>query len=396
MSTPGTAWSAVGYEERFWHPASDVRDSTSPHLAAPGPYSASVPPFIAELPVSLDPEVSARAHDATTDLVRLDAELGRSRASVLPLLLTAECTASSAIERVTAPALAVALAAIEESSDPHARQIVAHIRADEAALSTTRQLDEDTIVRVQRTLMDTTRPDRRGRWRAQQIWIGGGSRGPQRASFVPPHESRVPALMEDLVAFMRRRDIPPLPQIAIAHAQYETIHPFVEVNGRTGRVVLQAMLRRADITQSAVIPMSAGLLQDTAGYFDALTRYRAGHISDIVDVVARAAHTAVDTTRVLLDDLDAAHDSWRRRLTARRGSAAQRLLGLLESQPAISSKLAVSHLGVTAPNALLAIDRLVEDGILTQVGSRRRNRVWAAYDGLHALDALAERSRRHG
>src|SRR5690606_29185493 len=233
---------------------------------------------------------------------RLDAELGRDGGAVIASLLRAECIASSAIERVSAPALAVVLAEIDESLEPHARQIVAHIRADEVALSSPGPLDEDSIVHVQRTLMASSRPDRRGRWRAQQIWIGGGSRGPQRASFVPPHESRVPALMEDLVAFMRRRDIPPLPQIAIAHAQYETIHPFVEVNGRTGRVVLQAMLRRADITQSAVIPMSAGLLQDTAGYFDALTRYRAGHISDIVDVVARAAHTAVDTTRVLLDD----------------------------------------------------------------------------------------------
>src|SRR5690606_38811039 len=114
MTTRDPAWQAVGYEERYWNPASDVRDSSSPHLAAPGPYRASVPPFIADLPVSLDAEVSDRAHDATTDLVRLDAQLDRDHHPVLPLLLSAECTASSAIERVTAPALAIALAGIDE------------------------------------------------------------------------------------------------------------------------------------------------------------------------------------------------------------------------------------------------------------------------------------------
>ncbi|WP_144875049.1 Fic family protein [Microbacterium sp. 1.5R] len=394
MTAGDGAWEAISYEERFWSPAADVRDSFSPHLAASGPYRASVPPFIADLPVELDADTRSRAHDATSELIRLDAELGRGDSPRAPLLLRAECAASSAIEHVTAPALAIMLADIDESLEPHALQIVAHVKADQAALARAGALDEDAIVHIQRTLMASTRPDRRGRWRSQQIWIGGGSRGPQRASFVPPHESRVPALMADLVAFMKRRDLPPLPQIAIAHAQYETIHPFLEVNGRTGRAVLQAMLRRSDITRSVVLPLSTGLLQDTAGYFNALTRYRAGHISDVVDTMSRAAHTAVATSRVLLDDLDSIEESWQAQITARQGSAARRLLDLLARQPALTSRLAVSHLGVSAPNALLAIDRLVDDGILSQVGSGRRNRTWVAHDVLRALDALAERARR--
>lgn len=395
MAVSDGAWGAVSYEERHWSPAADVRDSFSPHLAASGPYRASVPPFIADLPVTLDADTLSRAHDATSELIRLDAELSRHADSLGSLLLRAECAASSAIERVTAPALAIMLADIDESLEPHAVQIMAHVKADQTALSLAGSLDEDAIVHIQRTLMASTRPDRRGRWRSQQIWIGGGSRGPQRASFVPPHESRVPDLMADLVAFMKRRDIPPFPQIAIAHAQYETIHPFLEVNGRTGRALLQAMLRRSDITRSVVLPVSAGLLQDTAGYFDALTRYRAGHIADVVDTMAQAAHTAVATSRVLMDDLDAVQESWRAQVTARQGSAARRLLDLLIRQPALTSRIAVSYLGVSAPNALLAIDRLVADGILSQVGAGRRNRTWVAHDVLDALDALAERARRH-
>lgn len=388
------AWPAVSYEERTWEPAADVRDSFSAHRAVSGPYRASVPPLIASAPLSVAPQTLARASDAAADLIRLDAELGARDSAMPALLLRAECAASSAIERVTAPAEAIMLAGIDESLEPAARQIVSHVRADEVALALAGSLTEDAIVQIQRTLMASTRPDRRGRWRDQQVWIGGGSLGPQRASFVPPHQSRVPELMSDLITFIRRTDIPALALIAIAHAQYETIHPFLEVNGRTGRALMQAMLRRADLTRNVVIPVSAGLLQDTAEYFDALTRYRAGHIDPIVDVFATAAHTAVASSRVLMDDLDAVREAWEARATSRQGSAARRLMELLRGQPVITSRLAVAHLGVTAPNALIAIDRLVEDGILTQIGAGRRNRTWAARDVLQALDALAERARR--
>jgi Fic family protein len=66
--------------------------------------------------------------------------------------------------------------------------------------------------------------------------IGGSSFGPHGADFVPPHHDRVPALMDDLVRFMRRTDLPLLAQTAVAHAHFETIHPFPDGNGRTGRV----------------------------------------------------------------------------------------------------------------------------------------------------------------
>jgi Fic family protein len=394
MADSEGGWRPVTYEERNWEPAVDVRDSFSAHLTASGPYRASVPPLISGLDVRLDPATQSVAADATAELIRLDTELSRGDSPLVPLLLRAECAASSAIERVTAPAQSIVLAEIEETLEPHARQIVSHMRADELALTLAGSLDEDAVVQVQRTLMASTRPDRRGRWRDQQVWIGGGSLGPQRASFVPPHQSRMAESMADLVGFMRRTDLPALAQIAIAHAQYETVHPFLEVNGRTGRAVMQAMLRRADITRSAIVPISAGLLQDTAGYFDALTRYRAGRVDAVVEVFSRAAHMAVASSRVLIDDLDAVRASWETRITSRQGSGARRLVPLLERQPVINSRLAVSYLAVTPPNAQLAIDRLVDDGILTQIGSNRRNRTWAARDVLEALDAFAERARR--
>jgi Fic family protein len=394
MSGTDDAWKPVSYEERNWEPALDVRDSSSAHVTASGPYRASVPPLIAAAEVRLGTTTAALATEATAELIRFDTELGRAGNPLIPVLLRLECAASSAIEQVTAPAQAIMLAEIDESLEPHARQIVSHVRADEMALAAAGSLNEVAIVQVQRTLIASSRPDRRGRWRDQQVWLGGGSAGPQRAPFVPPHQSRLPQLMADLIAFARRDDLPALAQIAIAHAQYETVHPFLEVNGRTGRAVMQAMLRRADLTRAVVVPLSAGLLRDTAAYFDALRHYRSGRIAPIVEVFAGAAHTAVASSRVLIDDLADARGRWDARSTSRKGSGARRLVSLLERQPVINSRLAVSCLGVTPPNAQLAIDRLVSDGILVQIGSSRRNRSWAAMDVLDAMDAFMERARR--
>lgn len=394
MAISESGWRPVSYEERHWEPALDVRDSSSAHVTAVGPYRAAVPPLIAGAKVLLDPATAALAHEATAELIRFDTEHGGDGNPLVPLLLRLECAASSAIERVTAPARSMMLAEIEEALEPHARQIVSHVRATEVALTAAGSLDEAAIVQVQRTLMASSRPDRRGRWRDQQVWLGGGSAGPQRAPFVPPHQSRLPQLMADLIAFGRRDDLPSFVQIAIAHAQYETVHPFLEVNGRTGRALMQAMLRRADLTRAVVVPLSAGLLQDTAAYFDALRHYRSGRIAPIIEVFAGAAHTAVASSRVLIDDLSDARERWEERLTARHGSGARRLVSLLQSQPVINSRLAVGYLGVTAPNAQLAIDRLVADGILSQIGTTRRNRTWAADQVLDAMDAFTERARR--
>lgn len=386
-------WPAVTYEQRNWEPALDVRDSFSPLRAESGPYRAVVPALIAQQPLFLETGVKALAFDATAEIIRFDAEYGYRDRALAALLLRAESVSSSAIERVTSTAQAIALAEFGESHDPVANQIVSHSRAIELGRQRVGLIDEDMIVRLQRTLISSTRPERRGRWRDQQVWIGG-TLGPQRAAFVPPHHSRVPALMADLSHFVRRAEAPALAQIAVAHAQYETIHPFLEVNGRTGRSLMHAMLCRADVTRALVTPLSAGLLQNPAEYFEALTKYRSGRVEPIVERFASAAFSAVANAREMAEDLQSVRATWAERCTARQGSGGRRLLKLLEERPVITSSAAVSSLALSAPNAQLAIDRLVADGILAQIGGSRRNRVWVAHEILAVQDAFAERTRR--
>lgn len=247
-------------------------------MRADGPYRAAVPALIADraLP-TLDASAVFAAEDALGALARFDAEYGKVAAPFASILLRSESASSSEIEHLTAGPKAIALAELGVRTGQNAGLIVANRRAMETAIALAGELDEAAILAMQEALLGDSRPEYTGRWRATQVWIGSGfSNSPHAAAFVPPHHERVAALMSDLVDFARRIDVPALPQIALAHAQFETIHPFPDVNGRTGRALVHAMLRRLGITRSVTVPVSAGLLGDIRGYFGALTAYREG------------------------------------------------------------------------------------------------------------------------
>src|SRR5690606_26640846 len=151
-----------------------------------------------------------------------------------------------------------------------------------AAIDLADDLGETAIIEMHEALLGETHPDWVGRWRDEQVWIGGSAIGPHRADYVAPHHDRVPAALTDLVAFMDRDDLPVLVQAAIAHAQFETIHPFPDGNGRVGRALVHSLLRAKGTTRSVTVPISAGLLADRDAYFGALDSYRRGDPHPIV------------------------------------------------------------------------------------------------------------------
>lgn len=244
-------------------------------------------------------------------------------------------------------------------------------------------------------LLGASRPEWVGHWRNQQVWIGGRN-SPHTAKFVPPHHERVPAAMDDLVAFIAREDIPPFVQAALGHAQFETIHPFPDGNGRVGRALIHALLRGKGLTRHVTVPVSAGLLNNTDTYFEALDEYRNGDPVAIVQRLSDAAFSAIGNGRVLVEDLQWLRAEWGVALKARSNSSAWKLLDLLVRHPVINSPLVQRELGVATVNALRAIDRLTAVGILKEVSGNHRNQVWEASEVLTALDAFAERAGRWG
>jgi len=200
--------------------------------------------------------------------------------------------------------------------------------------------------------------------------------------------------MTDLVRFIRRNDVPALVHAALAHAQFETIHPFPDGNGRTGRALVHAMLRSRGLTRNVTVPVSAGLLTNTQAYFDALTTYRAGDPNDIVTRMAEASFAAIANGRQLVSDLHDTRARWQSVITARSDSVAWSLADLLLRQPVIDAATAQRELGATSANAQRAIRQLAATGVITEFTDRKRNRLWQASEILSALDAFAARSVR--
>jgi len=258
----------------------------------------------------------------------------------------------------------------------------------------TPRLDGDAILAMHAALLERSDPDIAGRWRDRQVWIGGGDLGPYGAAFVPPRHSRVPAAITDLVAFIDRDDVPVLAHAALAHAQFETIHPFPDGNGRTGRALVHAHLRSKGLIRNVTVPVSAGLLSDVDGYFAALTRYREGDPIAIVEAFATAGFRAVANGRRLVDDLHAIRQDWQERVLARRDAAAWRVADVLLRHPVVNAALVASEVGIAAQNTYRSLRPLVEAGVLVEFTDRKRNQLWRAPEVLDALDRFASRSGR--
>ena len=310
------------------------------------------------------------------------------------ILLRSEAVASSLIENLTASANAVALAELGDTSRRNATEIVANTTAMTAAIALADRLDAPAILAMHAALLEHHDPKIVGTWRSAQVWIGSSSYGPHTASFVPPHHTRVAPAIDDLVCFMHRDDLPVLLQAAIAHAQFETIHPFPDGNGRTGRAIVHCLLRGKRLTRQVTVPVSAGLLTDTDRYFDVLTAYRAGDAEPIVERFAEASFDSVVNGRQLVSDLRTIRAAWSETITSRRQATVWRTLDVVFQHPVLDNTLVRSELDVSAMGADAAITELVEIGALQEITGGRRNRKYAATQVLAALDAFAERAGR--
>lgn len=390
---------AVRWDEVRWNGDARERLSRAQRATVRSTYKAAVPADLANLHFVIDPQVAADADDARDAIARFDAELS----SMLPegefaplssVLLRTESASSSQIENITSGAKALALAEIGLARvGSNATLVAANVDAMNRAVALAEGVTPDAIRSIHEALMRGQDHANPGMFRDEQVWIGP-SPTPHGAMFVPPHHDRVVASIADLCAFTARTDIPLLTQIALAHAQFETIHPFNDGNGRTGRALVHALLKGAGTTTRTTLPVSAGLLNDTAGYFDALTSFRRGDPNPIVQRFAKASFAAVDNGRILASALSAMLEDWTSRIDARRDAAVWRVLPLLISHPALTSALVQERAKVSQPAADNAIRRLLDAGIVARSSAAQRNVVYVAKDVISALDEFALRARR--
>jgi Fic family protein len=200
----------------------------------------------------------------------------------------------------------------------------------------------------------------------------------------------VPGLLDDLVRFVNRDDLPAVAQAAIAHAQFETIHPFGDGNGRTGRCLVHVILRRRALTPLFVPPVSVVLAASARSYIAGLTDFREGRVDDWTGVFADAVSASAGAARSLWEQIDALlAELIQRAGNPRADSVARKIVAGLSAQPIVSAEIAADRYHVTPTAARAALNRLQEKAVLvpTRVG-RRRSREWMSDELFQLLDAF--------
>ncbi|HVE46431.1 MAG TPA: Fic family protein [Acidimicrobiales bacterium] len=307
---------------------------------------------------------------------------------VARLLLRSEGLASSAIEGLRASAADVALAeaAAAEGLRSDDDDDVASWVADNLAVVTDALAEEGTVDAARlfawhERLMrhaPAIDPVHVGAWRDRLGWVGGSS--PLTAVHVAVPPGAIDALMEDLFVFIRRDDLDAVTQAAVAHAQFETIHPFADGNGRIGRVLISWILSRR-IGVRVTPPVSLEFARDIGGYQSGLTLYRQGEIDTWVawfaDAVSRSARRAAE----VLEAVGEVQERWEQAAQRLRAdSAARRLLPLLPAHPVLSAGTVASLLGVSLQAARNALAELAAVRVLAEVdqvpNGRGRPRRW--------------------
>lgn len=341
-----------------------------------------------------DPTV---ATDTVQDLVRAEAAIRtlnddppRSHAleALSHQLLRQEAVASSRIEGLEISHKNLAEAAFDPKlASANAAGVLGNIRAMQEALrigAGSARITTDALLKIHTRLFKGTRDARiAGRLRTSQNWIGRGD-NPYKAAFVPVPEDDVPRLLEDLLAFVGRDDLSPLIQAAIAHAQFETIHPFEDGNGRVGRILIHLILRRRGLAPHYVPPISLVLAANDEAYVAGLTDYRQHRDDEWVGVFSRASEIAADGARALAADIEILKEHWREAAAPRARSAAAKLIELLPLHPVFDLKSATEFLQVSDEAARLGIERLETAGIVREVTKRKWGRAWESV-GLFAL-----------
>ena len=364
-------------------------------------YEAFIPAEIAARRFVLDESAVAQIASATKALAHLNATSPKrvSLSALADALMRSESAASSWIEGLSVSQKRLARAAFTaaegSSRDAKAIEILGNVDAMKRAIelgARDTQISVDDIREIHRILLRRS-PDRRiaGLLREQQNWIGRNPYTPVGADYIPPPPEYVAPLLEDLCRFLARDDLAAIAQAAIAHAQFENIHPFADGNGRVGRTLIHTVLRRSGEAPNYVPPVSLVLAAKLEAYVAGIGEYSGGDVSSWCGHFAAATERAALEAERMASQIDERQDTWLERLGNPRSDAVVRLLiAELPAQPVMNVASAgrlTGRSGEAVRNALLELERA---GIVHPLNERKWGRAWESRELLELIEGFEE------
>ena len=366
---------------------------------------ASVPPMLDGVSVELPENVVRFTERAAAAIERSGDQLPPSLESLARLLLRFEGVASSAFEQIRAPLEEIAFAEVSALVTGPSAWVVDNLAVVSAAVKSARQraLSVDSLFEWHRRLMvhatNRLEPSLVGAFRDRPVWVGGAS--PQTAAYVGPPPELVGPLMDDLIEFANEDTLDVVTQAAVVHAQFESIHPFADGNGRLGRVLIGwLVVRRLNVVVPP--PFSVFIIRDPGGYLSGLALYQMGDVSSWVRWFATTLERSASSATSIIGDVAALMAEWRQRAlaTTESGRAVRadatfwQVLEMLPEHPIISAQLVHERFGITSESARQLLHRFQSLGILTDIefrtGKKGRPMQWWAAKEL--IDIIARSS----
>jgi len=388
-------------EKRTWHADPDVYAPA--RYRRPCGYEAFIPYPLNRLVVELPGELAGVVSDAEGAIAALNAEARPALQPLARLLLRTEAIASSKVEGMQMDVRSLARAEARHdlgtAIGSEAAEILANVDAMQLAVEEASEIDAvepHHLEHIHAALMKGSgRSAGAGSFRDEQNWIGGNDYNPCGADFVPPPPEEVHRLISDLCTFCNDESLPPLVQAALAHAQFETVHPFNDGNGRTGRALVQVVLKRRGLAPSYVPPISVVLAAERNRYIQGLEAFRRGDVPLWIEQFAVATARAAKLARSYLNDVAELQSTWRERLSAlssppRADAVAWKLIDMLPAHPIVTVPVGVAASGRSKPQVNIGIDQLVSAEVLLPLSQSARNRSWEAAGLLDLLAGLEE------
>lgn len=377
-----------------------------PNLYAPAKYGracryeAFLPDPLTKIKIALEGEVAGVVSEAEAAIRALNDSARPALDPLARLLLRTESIASSKVEgmQLGVRELARAQARMEAGgkAGSTAIEILANIEAMELAVrdaASVERLAVKELTDIHRRLMEKSpNPRIPGEIRNRQNWIGGNACNPCGADFVPPPPERVSELLSDLCDAINDDRLPPLVQAALVHAQFETIHPFDDGNGRTGRALIHVVLKRRKIAPDYVPPISVILASNRDRYIQGLTEFRFGDISQWIAQFAGSAAQAATLAKAYLAAVEELKSTWKAKLEAttsvRSDAAAWAIIDVLPAHPVITAPVASAATGRSRAPIYEGLKQLETAGVLIPLSTRLRNQSWEASGLLDLIGGL--------
>ena len=359
--------------------------------------TVALPPYVAGLDLPMDRSLAAMTTASAGDLSHLDLVHGRTLSALNHLLLRTEAVDSSKIENVDASLADYGRALLGVGANASAVSMASATAALTRMVrdaDTSRAIRPEAILQAHHDLFRRTPSEahRAGTFRTTQNWVGGSDWSPLGALHVPPPPETVAGYLEDLFTYANRDDVPAVVQAAVVHAQFESIHPFIDGNGRIGRALIHAVLRRRRATRHLTVPIASALVAHRERYFAALGDYRDGTARTMVAMLATAVRIATAESWVTATRLREVREAWGASVGGSRpGTPLHRTLDLLTEQPIVNAALVAERVDVPEDEAAAVIDALTKAGVLRRAPRSRRAPVWLAGAVLDEVADLSDR-----